>query len=306
MRVFVTGGSGMVGRSVVEQLTAAGHQVSALTRGGASEKTLSARGAEPVRGDVSQPNSWRDAAAAADALIHMAQEAPSGRIGKSAVARTGAVDEIARRALIEIAKAGQKTLVYTSGVFIYGGGAEPHAESDALHAFPLVEYKVAGEREVLASASGGAKPMVLRLGAVYAPWGNTEAFYLKAMKKGKSAGFPGDGKNTFSNIHHADCARAYVACVTDPSPGEIFNVCDDRPAAVADFVGKLASAMGAPKPKGAPAFIIKLATGYLAAPLLAHNVMSNQKIKQRYRLTLAHPTIDSGVRDIATAYQKMT
>jgi nucleoside-diphosphate-sugar epimerase len=145
---------------------------------------------------------------------------------------------------------------------------------------------------------------VLRLGAVYAPWGNTEAFYLKAMKKRKSAGFPGDGSNRFSNVHHVDCARAYVAVVEDPSPGEVFNVCDDRPIEVRDFCGQLATAMSAPKPKGAPAFIIKLATGFLAAPLLANNMMSNQKFTQRYKFKLQHPTVETGVVDVANAYLK--
>src|SRR5260221_9942372 len=86
MRVFLTGGTGYVGSAVLESLVRGGHHVDALVRNREGAAAVQARGAHAVLGDLSQPASWRGAAAEADGSIHAA--AQSG-------ARARQVDELA-------------------------------------------------------------------------------------------------------------------------------------------------------------------------------------------------------------------
>ena len=74
MRVFLTGGTGYVGSAVLEALVKSGHHVDALVRNSEGASRVQARGATPILGDLMQPASWRDAAAAADGAVHAAVE----------------------------------------------------------------------------------------------------------------------------------------------------------------------------------------------------------------------------------------
>jgi uncharacterized protein YbjT (DUF2867 family) len=72
MRVFVTGATGFIGSAVTEELMAAGHTVTALARSEETAKKLSAKGIQPILGNLDDRSSLRDAAAAADGVIHLA------------------------------------------------------------------------------------------------------------------------------------------------------------------------------------------------------------------------------------------
>src|SRR5689334_21144232 len=74
MRVFLTGGTGYLGSAILDALVRGGRQVHALVRNNESAARVQSRGASPVLGDAMQPASWRDAAAAADAVVHAAAE----------------------------------------------------------------------------------------------------------------------------------------------------------------------------------------------------------------------------------------
>ena len=74
MRVFLTGGTGYVGAAVLDALVRGGHHVDALVRNNEAAAKVQARGATPVLGNLLQPASWRDAAAAADGAVHAATE----------------------------------------------------------------------------------------------------------------------------------------------------------------------------------------------------------------------------------------
>ena len=79
MRVFLTGGTGYIGSAVLDALVRAGHQVDALVRNSQSAADVQARGAHPVLGDLLDPVSWRNGAAASDGVIHAAAESGARR-----------------------------------------------------------------------------------------------------------------------------------------------------------------------------------------------------------------------------------
>src|SRR5260221_9646696 len=124
MRVLLTGGTGYVGSAVLESLVRGGHHVDALVRNTEGAATVQARGAHPVLGDLSQPASWRGAAAAADGSIHAA--AQSG-------ARARQVDEMAVGVLPSAPPKGKRFLGFTPGVWVLGPAPGPGGATPPLH-----------------------------------------------------------------------------------------------------------------------------------------------------------------------------
>src|SRR3954471_17343198 len=117
MRIFLTGATGYVGAAVVDALVRSGHDVTALVRNGEKARGVARRGAHPVVGDLSDPDSFRASADAQDGYIHTAYDARSGQ--------GPAIDRLVLETLLAAARrprtAGAQSparrfLVYTSGV----------------------------------------------------------------------------------------------------------------------------------------------------------------------------------------------
>ncbi len=300
MKVFVTGVSGTIGRGVVGALRAAGHEISGLTSKEAHRATLEQQGVKVVVGDMQDGSSWKAEVAAADAVIHLAQ-ASGPRVTKAVAKLSADADDKAVDILLSSISGRCQSLIYTSGVWAYGDSPAPADENTPARPFPLVAYKALGERKILDAAKAGKAPgIVLRPGVVYAPWGIFESAYLKAMKKGGSAKYPGTGDNVVSWLHIDDCAAGYLAAIERPVVGEIFNLCDDEPVAVKTMIGEVARLMGAKPPGGVPGFIIKLVVGgLLGEPLLANAAMTASKAKKQLGFAPRHPTYREGAAAIA-------
>jgi len=178
-RIFLAGGSGAIGRRLVPQLLAAGHQVTATTRQAAKTEDLRALGADPVVVDVFDANALRAAvvAAKAEIVIHQLTDLPAGLDPSKmaeAVARNARIRDEGTRNLVEAARAaGVTRLIAQSIAWAYAPGSEPHAEADPLDSGAeggraiSVGGVIALERHVL-----GASPItgiVLRYGHLYGP-----------------------------------------------------------------------------------------------------------------------------------------
>ena len=178
-RIFLAGASGAIGRRLVPQLLAAGHQVTATTRQAAKAEDLQALGADPVVVDVFDQNGLRAAVAAArpEIVIHQLTDLPAGLDPSKmaeAAPRNARIRDEGTRNLVEAAKAaGVKRLIAQSIAWVYAPGSEPHAETDPLDSGAeggravSVGGVIALERHVL-----GASPItgiVLRYGHLYGP-----------------------------------------------------------------------------------------------------------------------------------------
>src|SRR5258708_941961 len=147
MRVFVTGGAGYVGSAVLDSLVRGGHRVDALLRNTEGPAKVQARGAHPVIGELLQPASWRDAAAAAEGSIHAAAQ-PG--------ARARAADEAAVDVLTMLPPKNNRFLIYTSGVWVLGPATTPVDDSAPVNPMEIVSWRPAHEKRVLDTAAACA------------------------------------------------------------------------------------------------------------------------------------------------------
>ncbi len=232
-RVFVTGGSGYIGRALLEHLADRGDTVSALARSDAAAAVVRERGATPVHGDLTDLALLKQAAARADAVVHL------GAAGQD----TAAVDLAAATALQ--AGAGSDPYVHTGGLWVYGT-TDGVADEDAPLAPPaLTAWRVDNERRVLDHAGTGAHPVLVMPGIVYGhARGLVQWTLVDAAREHDAVQYPGDGANHWALVHVDDLADLYVRALGAPAGGRYLAVTEN--IAVADIARALSRAPGNP------------------------------------------------------------
>jgi nucleoside-diphosphate-sugar epimerase len=212
MPVFVTGGTGYVGTSVVRELRKRALAVRALARSDAAERKLRALGAEPVRGEMRDRDTLRAEAAQADAVVHCAVEYSADGV---------AVERAALEALLDGIRP-QRAFVYTSGVWVYGTRGDAHVAEDApLLPLELVAWRPAHEELVL-SQDGRVRAIVIRPGLVYGDGGGIPGGLVADAAKG-ALRVVGDGANRWPTIRHDALAELYGAVVDTRTAHGVYN-----------------------------------------------------------------------------------
>ena len=212
MPIFVTGGTGYIGASVVRELRKRTHVVRALARNDEAGRKLRALGAEPVRGELRDLDTLRGEAARADAVVHCAFE-PS---------REGvAIERAALETLLDAMQPG-RAIVYTSGVWVYGSRGDALVAEDApLQPLELVAWRPAHEQLVLAQ-DGRLRAVVIRPGLVYGDGGGIPG----GLERDAAAGavkVVGDGANRWSTVRHDALAELYGAVIDQRAAHGIYN-----------------------------------------------------------------------------------
>lgn len=237
MKIFVTGGTGYIGRAVVSALVGAGHEVVALVRSPESAEDAGALGASPHAGDLSEPGGYREAAEVADAIVHMAfdYEAPPD------------ADRVAVETLLAASRKGEgRHFLYTSGCWVLGETGREIAGEDASLDEPaeIVAWRVEHEREVLGGGEPGTATAVLRPGMVYGGAGGALSdLFETAVEKG-AAEHVGDGENHWSVVHREDLADLYRWIVESGARG-VFHGVDGVPLRVKQIAREASRAAGA-------------------------------------------------------------
>jgi nucleoside-diphosphate-sugar epimerase len=202
MPVFITGGTGYIGASVVRELRRRTHVVRALARGDEAAEKLWQLGAEPVRGEMRDLDVLRLEAANADAVIHCAVEYSNEGV---------TVERVALEALLDAARPG-RPFVYTSGAWVYGSRFDAVVAEDApLAPLQLIAWRPAHEELVLAQ-DGRVRAIVLRPGIVYGDGGGIPGSMVAAAAKGELL-VVGDGANRWPTVRHDALAELYGAVV---------------------------------------------------------------------------------------------
>ena len=301
MKIFVAGPTGVLGRALVPQLVARGHEVVGMTRSPSKQDLLRSLGARPVVADALDPDAVAQAVASAgpEVIVHQltALSGPMSvrearRPDRSAAAtmtnrlRTEATDHLlaAGRAV-----EARRFVAQSFGAFRFGHTGGPvHTEAEPLHPndppAPMRTVQAAYlylERAVTTIEWG--EGLALRYGGFYGPGTSLSLAPDSQMAAPiRKRRFPivGDGGGVWSYVHVEDAAAATVLAVERGEPG-VYNVVDDEPAAVREWLPVLASALGAKPPRRVPRWLGRLLAGEAATVMMTEaRAASNEKARR--------------------------
>lgn len=203
MHVFVTGASGWIGSAAIDELLAAGHEVTGLARSDASAATLEAKGVRVRRGDLDDLDSIHAGAETADAVIHLANKHDFSNPAASNAAERAAVQTIG-----DTLVGTDRPFLFASGVAIPGLG-RPVTENDAFPLHGPEAPRGGSENLALEFVARGVHTVCLRFAPTVHGAGDhgfIAVLAATAREKGVS-GYPGDGSNRWPAVHRSDAGR---------------------------------------------------------------------------------------------------
>ena len=283
MRVFITGASGHIGSAVVPELLANGHTVVGLARSDASATALKAAGAEVRRGDLDDLAGLREAATAADGVIHLAFRhdiAFSGDYAGAASADLRAIE-----ALGDALNGTNKPFVGTAGTL--GVRGNPATEEDASEPGP----RTTSEETALALSKKGVRASVIRLAPTVHSSLDHHGFIpmlVGLARKNGFAAYVGDGANRWPALHTLDSAVLYrLALESAPAGARIHGTAEEGIAfrEIAEAIGR---GTGLPA-KSVPAEEAAKYLGFLGMFGQIDNVVSSKRTQEMLRWTPKHP-----------------
>ncbi len=300
MRVFVTGGTGLIGRRLVPTLLDRGDEVLVLSRS-PDRHPFGDRTVHMVEGDPIASGPWQGEVAGCDAVIHLAGEnvmshrwndAQKARIRDSRVHGTRHVVEA-----IGGSEGRCKTLASASAIGYYGSrGDEKLDESAPPGEGFLADVCREWEAEAQKAGDHGARVTMMRTGGVLDPTGGALGEVLPVMRK-YIGGPIGSGNQWFSWIHHEDIVGLYCMCMDDDSVEGAVNGCSPNPVTNREFVKALGRVMNRPTAFRVPEKVIKMAIGEAV-----EIVLSSQRLVPKVALDhgyeFRHPEIEPALRDL--------
>lgn len=269
MKIFLTGATGYIGSAVAEALQAAGHTVAGVARSVEAEQTLKDRGITPVRADLKEPKSLVIGLEGCDAVIHAGST------------NDGRADADAITAMLGALKGSGKLLIYTSGIWVLGNtgdssGEQPADEDARLKPLPLVAWRPAVEKEVLASG------VVIRPGVVYGRGAGLPAMFVQSANETGAARYIGDGQNRWPLVEVEDLADLYLKALELAKPGDLFHATDGTAFRTREIAE--AASFGADAGGRTESWPVKEANeklgAYLVEALLLDQVISSEKAKR--------------------------
>jgi nucleoside-diphosphate-sugar epimerase len=291
MKVFLTGGTGVIGTRALPALVAAGHEVTAVARSGAKADLVRSMGATPVAVDLFDAAAVKAAVDGHEAVVNLATNIPP--MSKAALAKAWATNERLRSEasnhLVDAALAtGATRFVQESIAFPYVDQGDAWIDEDT----PLEHegaFTGAADAEAAAArftASGGTG-VVLRFAQFHGP-GSSHVEAFNAMARKRINPFVGDPDGYVSFVHADDAGTAAAAALAVPSG--VYNVADDEPLTRREAGLAVAEALGVKPPKAVPAPV--RATMPRSAKLLMKSLrISNARFKQASGWAPAHPSI---------------
>ena len=301
MRVFVAGGTGVIGRRLVPQLVARGHQVTATTTSAGKLGLLEQLGAEGTVMDGLDAAAVGEAVAAArpDTIVNEMTGLSEAHAGKPNLRKAERFFAITNRLrsegidhLLAAAEATGVTHVVAQGHASMNGirqGGWVKTEEDPLE---VVEgTKAINHLEDVVLRAGGA---VLRYGGFYGPGANDDQVKLVLKRL-----FPlvGGGTGYVSWVHVDDAVSATVLAVEQKARG-VFNIVDDEPAPASEWLPYLAECAGAKPPRRVPAWLARLLAGDMAVGIMTEGRgFSNAKAKRELDWELRYPSWRQGFKE---------
>ena len=305
--MFVAGATGAIGRQLVPRLVAAGHETYGMTRTKSKSQLLTKMGAVPLVADALRSDEVAEAVAQSEPEVIVHELTAIGTTNLRHFDRDFAMTNRLRTEgtdyLLSAAHAVGVRRFVAQGISGYGAYArtgnavkneEDPIEPDPVRAMRETHAAIHHLEEAVLGAQW-TEGIVLRYGVFYGPGtslaAGREQFELVRRRK-----FPlvGNGAGVWSFIHVADAAEATVAAVERGSRG-VYNIVDDDPAPVSEWLPALADTLGAKKPMRVPRFVGRLAAGEVGVMMMTEvRGASNAKAKRELEWSPKHSTWRQG------------
>ena len=231
MRIFLTGATGHIGAAVLDAFVRSGHRVDALVRNSVKASQVQARGATPVLGNLREPATFADAAAAVEGIVHTALDNTAQKVE---------VDARVIDTLLASAAASKtaECLIYTSCTWVIGNTTSPADETTSLDPAEISSWRAAHEQRVLAAATETFRTIVIRPGIVY---GGSRGIIADVLKDAANSliRVVGPGDNRWPLVYDRDLADLYVRIAVTLGASGLFHANDEGDEHVNDIVAAI-------------------------------------------------------------------
>jgi nucleoside-diphosphate-sugar epimerase len=236
MRIFLTGATGYIGSAVLDALVRSGHDVTALVRNSEKARGVAKRGAHPVVGDLSEPESYSASADGHDGYVHTAYDARSGR--------GPAIDRLVLDTILAAGRrprtAGshspeKRFVIYTSGVWVLGKTPDPATEDAPINPVDHVSWRPQHERLVIDANSDRLRTIVVRPGVVYGGGHGIVADLFKSASNGLVR-VVGDGNNHWPLVYDRDLGDLYARLAGREDASGVYHANDEGDERVNEIV----------------------------------------------------------------------
>jgi nucleoside-diphosphate-sugar epimerase len=294
MKIFVAGATGALGKRLVPMLVEGGHEVTGLTRHESNADALSSIGARPAVADALDPEALARVVSQAEpeVIVHQLTALSDSLDMRHFEREFAQTNRLRTEGTDHLLSAGRALGVQRFVAQSFAGwpyarvGGPVKTEEDPLDPSPPSAIRTTLEAirhlEDAVTGADWTEGVVLRYGGFYGPGTSLgldpEGEHIQALRQRK---FPvlGDGGGVWSFIHIDDAARATLAAVEHGEPG-IYNVVDDDPAPVSEWLPAAAGAVGAKPPRHLPRWLGRIAAGELVTVMMTDiRGASNEKAK---------------------------
>ena len=283
MKIFVAGGTGVLGLASLKALIEAGHQVRATARTPEKAEVVRNLGAEAVSVDLYDPKDVRQAVAGCEAILRLTTKIPPIRKmnDKSAWGETNLLRTEGARILVDAGIAeGAQIYVHESITFVYAdAGSQWITEESPTDdgESEILSSALDGEKEAGRFSQAGGRGIVLRFGGFYGVESSLTVDMISMMRR-RLLVQPGPGSHFVSSIYIPDTGAAVLASLNVPSG--IYNVTDENPVSFKNYLSTLADAVHVPNPFRFPGVLGKATFGDTWKYLSRSQRVSNAKFKK--------------------------
>lgn len=283
MKIFVAGGTGVLGRASLKALVGAGHEVRATARTSQKAERVRKLGAEPVQIDLYDPKEVREVIAGSEAVLRLTTKIPPiakmrerGAWEENNLLRTEGARILVDAALEE----GTKVYVHESITFVYADGGSQWITEDSPTddgGSEVLRSALEGEKEAARFTERGGRGIVLRFGSFYGADSSMTTDMISMISR-RLLVQPGSGSNFVSSIYIPDAGTAVLSSLNLPSG--TYNVVDEDPVTFQKYLHTLAEALDVPKPFRFPGALGKATFGSIWSYLSRSQRVSNAHFKK--------------------------
>lgn len=309
MRVLLAGASGAIGLPLIRQLVASGHEVVAIHRRAEGRNRLLAAGTTPIRVDVLDRSALSTAldGQRCDAVVSQLTAMKKAPMTHKDMAPTNRLRIEGTANLLAAAdEVGARRFVTQSMVFGYGYGdfaGRVLTEDDTFAPPGVGRFEEAlaamrsGEEQVFGASH--VEGVALRYGLFYGPGAAGDSL-VDGLRRRRLPVIRNGGVQPW--VYIDDAATATVAALERGAPGSAYNVADDEPVSFSDLMTAMAAALGAPKPRVVPSWLLT-ATPYAKAMMTGGLRVSAAKAKRELGWEPSMPTYRDGVAELTARYR---